>query len=58
MIGRVVAWAVVLLLAVGLFKLASHTGNPWDFSSKVKTIHPSAEAVYIPGCRDKPGCEF
>lgn len=55
MIKRVLAWALFVVVLVAAVKLVRTTGNPWSPSS-VHPFAPSAAAVHIPGCAEKPSC--
>lgn len=49
---RVVAWVVFVLMLVVVVRAASAWRNPWAPAN----FQPSAEALRIPGCADKPEC--
>ena len=56
-LGRVFAWSLAALFLFACVKAFSWWKNPWVPGSGAYAPAPSASAVYIPGCADKPDCK-
>ncbi|MEO6601773.1 MAG: hypothetical protein ABIQ16_17985 [Polyangiaceae bacterium] len=61
-VSRMCAWSLAALALFVCFKVVGWWKNPWVPGSgsgvglAVPAL-PSASAVFIPGCADKPGCK-
>lgn len=61
MIGRLIAWAVVLTLCYGFYGFATSWKNPWSPASRPAASASSPISALLPGipngCAKNPDCK-